>query len=188
MASIKLITMTSLSKSFLVFALAIWGANAVHAQESLKNDKAKEEAKKEAEVQKIVFSGRYTFEATKQVSKTGSKSLGSRAGLDISKDTLIAYLPGFGKAPAAQISSRAPGITCNRFKYEMVEGKHGRTKVIIKPELKDAAGKDVKELKLNISSLGYTTLTVIRTDQKPVSYYGYLKQESTDIPGAQAIQ
>jgi len=182
MASIKLMTMKNLSKSFLVFALTIWGANTVHAQQSLKND----EAKKEAEVKKIVSSGRYTFEATKEVTKAGSRSIRTGADLDISKDTLIAYLPGLGKGPATPVSARAPGITCNRFKYETEAGKNGHTEVIIKPEQKNAGDKDVKELKLNISSLGYTTLTVIRTDQKPVSYYGYIKQESADFPRAGA--
>ncbi|HZX57940.1 MAG TPA: DUF4251 domain-containing protein, partial [Mucilaginibacter sp.] len=127
-------------------------------------------------------------EATKEVSKTGNKSLKSGADLDISKDTLIAYLPGLGKAPATPVSARASGITCNRFKYDMEAGKSGHTVVIIKPEQKNAGDKDVKELKLNISSLGYTTLTVIRTDQKPVSYYGYIKQESADFPRARGIR
>jgi len=176
--------MKNLSKSIFVFALTIWGANAVHAQGSLKKD----EAKKEAEVQKIVSSGRYTFEATKEVSKTGARSLRSGADLDISKDTLIAYLPGLGKAPAAVTSARASGITCNRFKYETEAGKNGHTEVIIKPEQKNAVDKDVKELKLNISSLGYTTLTVVRTDQKPVSYYGYIKQEEADFPRTRGVR
>ena len=173
--------MKSLSKSLLVFGLALWGANAVHAQSSLKKD----EAKKEAEVQKIVSNGRYTFEATKEVSKTGSKPLRSRADVDISKDTLIAYLPGLGMASS---SARAPGITCNRFKYDMEAGKNGHAKVIIKPEQKNAGDKDVKELKLNISPLGYTTLTVTRADQKPVSYYGYIRQETADFPRTGAIR
>lgn len=176
--------MKNLSKSIFVFALTLWGANAIHAQGSLKKD----EAKKETEVQKIVSSGRYTFEATKEVSKSGSMPLKSGADLDISKDTLIAYLPGLGKALAIATGARASGITCNRFKYETEAGKNGHTEIIIKPEQKNAVDKDVKELKLNISSLGYTTLTVIRTDQKPVSYYGYIKQESADFPGARMVR
>jgi hypothetical protein len=172
--------MKSLCKSFLVFALALWGANAVHAQASLKKD----EAKKEAEVKKIVSSGRYTFEATKEVSKNGSMPLKQRSDLDITKDTLIAFLPGLGKSSAASASASASGITCNRFKYDLEHGKHGRTEVIIKPEQKSAADKDVKELKLNISPSGYGTLTVIRTDKKPVSYYGYIRQEIADFPQA----
>ncbi len=175
--------MKSLSK-FLVFILVMCGVNTVRAQESLQKD----EAKKEAEVQKIVSSGRYTFEATKEISKTGNRPLKRGDNLDISKDTLIARLPDLGKAPSAPVSARASGITCNRFTYNMEQGQHGRTEVIIKPEQKSTADKDVKELKLNISSLGYGTLTVIRTDKSPVTYYGYIKQEGVDFPNTSLMR
>ena len=59
--------MKSLSK-LLVFALAILGANTVCAQASLKGD----EAKKKTEVKELIDGNRYTFEATKMVTKNGN--------------------------------------------------------------------------------------------------------------------
>jgi len=168
--------MKNWSKLFVVFTLVIFGVNQARAQRSLKDD----EAKKATEVKNLVDGGRYTFEATKLVSgKSDSKPLTGRYDLDISKDTLIANLPSSG--------SEGIRFTCTHFAYSTAPGKKGHREITIQPNEKTAdMQQQVEKLKLDISSLGYTTLTVIRTKQSPVSYYGYIKEHSAEFPPVSA--
>src|SRR5258708_3910500 len=136
--------MKNLSK-FFVFILILWGSNTARAQQSLKND----EAKKVAEVKRLINSGRYTFEATKEIVQKGDKkSLGTGYDLDVSKDTLIVYLPYLGTEPSTPVRARAAGITCTHFYYNVVH-KNGRWDVTIRPKEKPGELKDVKEFKLD---------------------------------------
>jgi len=166
--------MKNWSKLFVVFALVVFGVNQARAQRSLKDD----EANKAAEVKDLVNGGRYTFEATKLVSGKGeSKPLKATYNLDISKDTLIANLP----------SARSGSIrfTCTHFAYGTEPGKNGHHEIVIQPKEK-TADMQAEKLKLDISSLGYTTLTVIRPKQSPLSYYGYIKEPGAEFPPVSA--
>jgi hypothetical protein len=175
--------MKSLSKLFFVFILILWGSNATRAQGSIKADKAD----KAIEVKHLVNSGRYTFEATKVILPKGSlKPINSWRDLDIAKDTVIAYLPDLGTAHTATSGARAAGITCTRFSYNRAQGKNGHWEVTILPKEKPGDMKDVKKIKLDISSLGYTTLTVVNTKGSSVSYYGYIKEHSAEFPRVSA--
>ncbi|HTD41722.1 MAG TPA: DUF4251 domain-containing protein [Mucilaginibacter sp.] len=167
--------MKRLSK-FLVFALAILGANTVWAQASLKGD----EAKKRTEVKELINSKRYTFEATKMVSKKGdSKVLQSGNDFDISKDTLIAYLPTVGKPEGAPVRAINSGITCTHFSYTKQQSKNGGWNVTIIPKEKFAKNeKDIKKINMAISKNGYATLTVNFTDRNPVAFYGYITEHN----------
>jgi hypothetical protein len=174
--------MKSLSK-FLVFAAAILGANTVCAQKpSLKGD----EAKKRTEVKELVNSKRYTFEATKMVSKKGnSEVLKSGNDFDVSKDTLIAYLPTVGKPEGAPVRAINSGITCTRFSYTKEYSKNGGWNVTIIPNEKYAKNqKDIKKINMAISRNGYATLTVSFTDRDPVAFYGYITEHNAIFPPA----
>ena len=176
--------MKRLSK-FLVFALAILGANTVWAQASLKGD----EAKKAAEVKKLVNSKRYTFEATKIISKKGdSRVLQSGNDLDISKDTLIAYLPTVGKPEGVSVKAINAGITCTRFNYSKEQNKNGGWDITIIPKEKYAKDeKDIKKINMAISKTGYATLTVSFTDRAPVAFYGYITEHNAIFPSSGRI-
>jgi uncharacterized protein DUF4251 len=160
------------------FALVLAGANTVSAQSSLKDD----EAKKATEVQNLVNSGKYTFEATRMHEKSGSMSV--RAGdLDVSKDTLIAYLPDAGKAPSTPEHARDAGITCVHFAYNMTPAGNGGYEVSIKPEEKYA--KDVSEIRsihLYISKEGSTDLTMNTANHGKIQLHGYIKQHEAEFP------
>jgi len=168
--------MKSLSKLFLVLVLAIYGSNTVRAQASLKDD----EARKAEEVKNLVNSGRYTFEVTKQVSQKGNSSVRSNGDLDVSKDTLIVYLSEAGKSPGAPVDAASPGITFTRFDYNMVAGKNGGWDVSIIP--KGTNANKIKKITMDISQRGYTTLTITRTDQKKIEFYGYITQHIAAFP------
>lgn len=173
--------MKSLSK-LLVFALAVLGANTIYAQASLKGD----EAKKKTEVKELINSNRYTFEATKMVSKKGeSQAIKPGTDLDISKDTLIAYLPGVGKKEGAPVKAINAGVTCTHFSYTKEESKDGGWNVTIIPEEKYAQNeKDIKKINMAISKNGYATVTVNFTDRDPISYYGYITEHNAMFPAS----
>src|SRR3569623_197599 len=108
--------MKSLSKLCLVFGVFLAMSNAVFAQSSLKDD----EAKKAGEVSRLVNSKTYTFVVEKIASQKTADSTISRYDLDVSKDTIIAYLPGISGSPAS--NSTEPdntGITYTHFYYDM---------------------------------------------------------------------
>ena len=173
--------MKSLSK-LLVFALAVLGANTVYAQASLKGD----EAKKKTEVKELINSNRYTFEATKMVSKKGeSQAIKSGTGLDVSKDTLIAYLPGVGKEKNASVKAINAGITCTHFSYTKEQNKNGGWNVTIIPKEKYVQNeKNIKKINMAISKNGYATVTVNFTDRAPVAYYGYITEHNAMFPAS----
>lgn len=173
--------MKSLSK-LLVFALAVLGANTVCAQASLKGD----EAKKKTEVKELINSNRYTFEATKMVTKKGeSQAIKSGTDLDVSKDTLIAYLPGVGKGKNTPVKAMNAGVTCTHFSYTKEESKNGGWNVTIVPKEKYAQNeKDIKKINMAISKSGYATVTVNFTDRKPISYYGYITEHNAKFPAS----
>lgn len=167
---------------FLVFAVAILGANTVCAQASLKGD----EAKKRTEVKELINGKRYTFEATKMLTNKGdSKALPSGNDLDISKDTLIAYLPAVGKPEGAPVRAIHSGITCTRFSYTKQQNKNGGWNVTIIPREKSAkSDKDIKKINMAISKNGYATLTVSYTKRNPVAFYGYITEHNAMFPSS----
>lgn len=178
------IVMKSLG-NFLVFLLLIWAGNTVTAQSSLKDD----EAQKATEVKSLVNSGRFTFEASKMaMHKSEGRAVRSGDDMDISKDTLISYLPDAGKAPDAPVTAHAAGITCTHFTYNMTPGNNGGYNVSIMPKEKYA--KDVKELKsikMHISKEGYATVIVNSTNHGAMTYHGYIMQHEARFPNATSV-
>jgi len=173
--------MKSLSK-LLIFALAVLGANAIYAQASLKGD----EAKKKTEVRELINSNRYTFEATKMVSESGnSDTIKVGTDLDISKDTLIVYLPGVNKEKDTSDKAIKAGITYTHFSYTKEKSKNGSWNITIIPEEKYAKGeRDIKKINMVVSENGYATSIVSFTDRSPVTYYGYITGHNATFPAS----
>ena len=173
--------MKSLSK-LLVFALAVLGANTVCAQASLKGD----EAKKKTEVKELIDGNRYTFEATKMVTKNGnSEAIKPGTDLDISKDTLIAYLPGVGKKEGTPVKAINAGITSTHFSYTKEQNKNGGWNVTIVPKEKYAKDeRNIKKINMAISKNGYATVTVNFTNRSPIAFYGYITEHNATFPSA----
>ncbi|HTI61844.1 DUF4251 domain-containing protein [Mucilaginibacter sp.] len=172
--------MKSLGKLFFVSALVLWGSDAVFAQ-SLKEDKVK----KATEVKNLVDGGRYTFEASKKVMGNGdSRYLRHGGDMDVSKDTLIVYLPEEGKAPGTPVKAINAGITCTGFGYQMNDAVNGGWNIDITP--KGDHSTEIKEITLLISPEGYATLDVMRPDKKSLIFYGYVKQHIAQFPPVSA--
>jgi len=130
---------------------------------------------KEAVTKALVDSQQYIFVAQNAMPMSGrTVQLNSNDyDLTIKKDSIIAYLPYYGRAYTAPLDPSETGIkfTSTSFEYKKEARKKGGWEITITP--KDANG--VQQLSLTISSNGYSTLQVINTTRQPISYYGYLK-------------
>jgi hypothetical protein len=94
--------------------------------------------------------------------------------LVVTKDTVIADLPYFGRAYSAPIGSDAGGIifTSTKFDYAVTPTKKGGWDIAIKP--KDA--RDVTQLYLHVSSKGYADLRVTSINRQSISFNGEVRK------------
>jgi len=149
--------MKSLSKVLLAFALLVWGLSSVKAQSSPQDDKET----KATEVKGLVNNKTFVFEAEKK----GNQPLGYHVySVAVSKDTLIAYLPG---------QSGPLKFNSTNFGFNVIDTKDGGMDIIIKP----GPATDVKQIKMNITSQGTASLYMTRRNAGPLSLDGYIKQE-----------
>jgi hypothetical protein len=156
--------MKNLSKFLMVFTLIFWGLNTVKAQSSLKDDKA-EKAK---EVRGFVKGKDFVFEATQADLRKGEKPLNYHAyDVAVSKDTLVANLPGSGKGPLK--------IASTDYAYNAVKGKNGDWDIFIKP--KAGLTSDVKQIRMEVTPQGHASMRVITATRGPLELNGYIKQE-----------
>jgi len=99
-----------------------------------------------------------------------SRTLTSEYDVKINNDSLVSYLPYFGRAYQAPMDPSQGGIqfTSTSFSYEVnANGKNGWD-VIIKP--KDY--QDVQQLSFTIFDNGSATLNVVSTQKDPISFNG----------------
>jgi hypothetical protein len=120
-------------------------------------------------------SQRYTFYATYVQPLTGTQRyLTSEYTLSVSKDTIVSYLPFFGRAfSGVGYGNNDDGIkfTSTKFEYTSSAGKKGSWDISIK--LKDA--QQVQSVSMHISPGGNASVTVNSTNRDPVSFTGYVK-------------
>nr|WP_068887840.1 DUF4251 domain-containing protein [Pedobacter panaciterrae] len=99
---------------------------------------------------------------------------GSQYQLTISKDSVEAYLPYYGRAYSANIGSNDSGIKFKSkdFTYKTDKKKKGGWTITIKP--KDA--KDVQSLTLSVGEKGYAILNVISNTRQPIAFNGFISE------------
>lgn len=98
-------------------------------------------------IKNLIEAQRYTFKAQTANPASGrTRQLTTEYDLKVSKDTVIACLPYFGRAYSVPADLTGGGInfTSMQFDYNVSKGKNNRWEIIIKP--KDA--NDVQELSL----------------------------------------
>jgi hypothetical protein len=133
---------------------------------------------KQEEIKSMVQNNHYVFEANYVIPQHGGGRQLTDISYDlrISKDSVIAYLPYFGRAfiaPAPGTDEGGIKFTSTDFTYQQKAGKKGSWQVFIKP--KDGNGtnwRDVQQMTLNISADGYASLVVISTNRDPISFEG----------------
>ena len=122
-------------------------------------------------VKSAIESKHYVFKARTVMPTTGSaRQLTSEYDLTINNDSVVAYLPYFGRAYSAIPGRTTDGInfTSTAFTYNVKERKKGGWMIEIKP--KDAG--DVQQLNLNLSANGFGTLLVNSQNRQPISFTG----------------
>jgi hypothetical protein len=162
-------------RSFLIFffsATASLSINTIYAQDS----KQAAENVKELAIKKMVDSQQFVFVAETALPTGGSsKMLTSDYDLKIKKDTIVAYLPYFGRAYNAGYGSTDGGIdfTSINFKYTKEDAKKGGWNISIEPkDTKDPSQK----LSLYISKDGYGSLQVSSNNRQNISFNGYVRE------------
>jgi hypothetical protein len=143
------------------------------------NTRTDKKAAKEAEVKKMINSMYYVFLANMALPQGGgARSIsGSNYDLKVSKNTVISYLPYFGRMYSAPMDASDGGIklTSTKFSYDAKQGKKGDWNILIKPVGPATSGsKDVMSYRLAISSNGSATLMVTSQNRQPISFDGYI--------------
>lgn len=121
-----------------------------------------------------VESQNYKFVPTTALPTSGkSINLNYSYSLSVSKDTVDSFLPYFGRAYVAPMSTDEGGIkfVCTDFEYKLTKGKKDMWEVVIKP--RDNAKRYT--LTLQIGNTGYATLTVQDTNRQSISFYGKIE-------------
>lgn len=129
----------------------------------------------EADVKKMVESSQYIFVAQYAIPMSGrTRNLNSEYDLTVSKDSLNAYLPYFGRAYQAPMDPSQGGIKfiSVKFDYKTTKTKKGGWDVLM--TTKDQS--DNNRLTLYISTNGTATLQVGSTFKQPITFTGYIKE------------
>jgi len=148
----------------IIIAICYTGVKA----QSTKNDKA-------AAIKAMVDSMRYVFKAQSAIPTVGGlRQLTPEYDMKVLRDTIISYLPYFGRGYSAPIDpSGDAGIkfTSTRFTYTKTDRKKGGWDIVIKP----ADAKDIMQLYLTIFDNGYAVLQVSSNSRQPISFNGYIE-------------
>lgn len=128
----------------------------------------------EAENARIVESKNYVFKAQSVTPQRGAtRHLTSEYDLAVAVDTVISFLPYFGRAFSAPLNPGEGGIKFTSADFEYKASKKTKKKrwdITIIP--KDAG--QAYRLNLTIFTNGYASLQVNSNNRQPISFYGYI--------------
>jgi hypothetical protein len=129
--------------------------------------------KKEEAIKNMIETKNFTFVA-QTASPTGAplRQLSYGFDLNVLGDSVVSYLPYFGRAYSAPMDPTEGGFkfTSTKFDYTVTGRRKGGWDIIIKP--KDA--KDVRELALTAFDNGNSTLQVLSNNRQPITFNGYI--------------
>ncbi|RVU01025.1 DUF4251 domain-containing protein [Mucilaginibacter limnophilus] len=155
--------------NIVIAALMLLSVNAVSAQ----NSKADKKAAKELAVMNKIDSVNYTFKATYMIplQGPGRPIVTNDYDLRVKKDSVIAYLPFFGRVyMKAPINSNDGGLkfTSTKFDYKTTTKKKGGWRVTIIIKDTDKANR----ITLDISPNGSATLVTVGNFRDAITFYG----------------
>lgn len=100
---------------------------------------------------------------------------GGQYDLTIKPDSLIAYLPYYGRAYSAPYNPSESGIKFTSKDFTYVETKKKKGGYTINIRTKDLNVENY-QIVLNISQNGYATLMVNSNNKQPINFNGYLNE------------
>ena len=130
-------------------------------------------------IKKALQSKSFVFVARTVTPMRGDlKQLTSYYDLKVSKDSLISYLPYFGRAYTAPLDPSKAGLhfTSTDFSYVLSERKKGGWDVSIKPN----DNTDVRQLNFTVFDDGNATLQVLSNNREAISFNGNMKAIEID--------
>ncbi len=125
-------------------------------------------------IKDMIESHHFTFVAETVNPLSGRfRNLTSQYDVSVRKDSVISYLPYFGRARTAPLDPSEGRIkfTSTRFSYVVTESKIDRWDITIKPE--DV--RDVQQLNFSIFDNGTANLNITSTSRDPISFNGRIK-------------
>lgn len=128
--------------------------------------------KKEA-VKEMIDARSYAFKAQSALPMGGrTRQLTTDYDVKVAKDSVVVFLPYFGRAYTAPLDPSKGGIQFKSkdFEYTINNKRKGGWDILIKP--KDAG--DVRQLSLMVSEDGYGSLQVISNNRQPIIFNGYV--------------
>ncbi len=156
---------------FILLLSFVSGNDMIYGQEKkTKKQRQEEQAEK---VRKMVEDRDYKFSAQTALPMSGSTlNLTGGYDLSVSKDTIVAYLPYFGRAYVAPMDNTQTGIQfeSTKFEYEREDAKKDGWNIYITP----IDGQKRYELTLRVSSSGSATLMVNDDTRQSITFYGYI--------------
>lgn len=129
--------------------------------------------KKKEEIKKLVESKHYVFKAQTMLPSSGAtRQLTSDFDLTVAGDSIISYLPYFGRAYSAPVNPTEGPLqfTSTNFQYKVTNKKKGGWDIMISPQ--DV--QDPKQMALSIFDNGSASLTVTSVNRQPVAFNGYI--------------
>ena len=153
--------MSTLLKNF-IFIVFVFSVAPVHAQD------------KDIDIKSLVESKRFVFKA-QSVSPPSAplrQLTGDNYELRMLGDSLISYLPYFGRAYAAPSPGSSAGynFTSTKFDYTAKARKKGGWDIVIKT--KDVT--DFREFDLTVSTNGTASLRALSNNRQLISYNGFI--------------
>ena len=127
-----------------------------------------------ATVQKAVETKSYIFKAeSASPQRGGLRQLTPEYELIVKPDTVVSYLPYYGRSFSAPINPSETGIkfTSMNYKYSVKKKKKNRWDITIQPT--DVS--DIRDLSLTVFDNGRASLRVNSNTRDAISFDGYLK-------------
>lgn len=161
--------MRTLNRLSVIFVLSLFGLNSCKSGSSLSKEEIADNIKAK------IDSVNYTF-SPQTALPMGGRSVNltlSYYSLKVSKDTVKAQLPYFGRAYVAPTNLQDGGIkfVSTDFNYNVAEKKNGDWEISITTN--DTQPK--VDLRLSVSDNGYSTLYVLDNNRQPISFYGKIE-------------
>jgi hypothetical protein len=138
-------------------------------------EKEQKEAAMAAAVKNMIESKHYQFIPQTMLPQSGrARPVTTPYDLRISRDTLSADLPYFGRAYTSDYGSTDNSINfkTTSFEYDQQDGKKGGWRVTITPK----NVRNVSKFFLDISTSGFTSLVVSSNIRQQISFNGYVQE------------
>lgn len=153
---------------FITCPLLVTFSQCLNAQKNEKND-----AKKIA-FKNMVDSQSFVFEAQSVTPLGGGfRNLTSSYDVSVTKDSMVSYLPFFGRAynPPINPNELALEFTSTNFTYSISPHKKNGWDILIKPKDKT----DVEQYLFTVFDNGRASLNVTSTSRDAISFNGYVR-------------